>query len=88
LHVHLSHYAVNDATASLFLAATLFFGARALAGGHWRELLLSSAMAGLAYGAWIDGASAWLIAALVAGVLGILSMALWLANGRLAHETT
>ena len=32
LHVHLSHYAVNDATASLFLAATLLFGSRALAG--------------------------------------------------------
>jgi len=49
LHVHMSHYAVNDATASFFLAATLFFGVRALAGGHWRELLLSGAMAGLAF---------------------------------------
>ena len=49
---------------------------------------LFSTMAGLAYGAWIDGASAWLIATLVAGVLGVLSMALWLANGHLAHRHT
>jgi hypothetical protein len=49
LHVHMSHYATNDATASFFLAATLLFGARALAGGHWRDLLLAGAMAGLAF---------------------------------------
>jgi hypothetical protein len=45
-----------------------------------------STMAGLAYGAWIDGVSAWLIAALVAGFLGALSTALWLANGRLVRR--
>ncbi|MCC7368568.1 MAG: glycosyltransferase family 39 protein [Chloroflexi bacterium] len=49
LHVHLSHYAVNDATASLFLAATLYVGGRALAGGRWRELLLGGVLAGLAF---------------------------------------
>ena len=49
---------------------------------------LFSTMAGLAYGAWVDGASAWLIATSVAGVLGVLSAALWLANGRLAHKPT
>jgi len=49
LHVHLSHYAVNDATASLFLAATLLFGSRALVGGSWRDLLLAGAAAGLAF---------------------------------------
>ena len=49
---------------------------------------LFSTMAGLAYGAWVDGASAWLIVASVAGVLGVLSAALWLANGRLAHKPT
>jgi uncharacterized membrane protein YraQ (UPF0718 family) len=47
---------------------------------------LFSVLAGLAYGAWIDGADAWLIAASVAGFLGTLSVALWLANGRLAHR--
>jgi len=49
LHVHLSHYAVNDATASLFLATTLLFGSRALAGGSWRVLLLAGVAAGLAF---------------------------------------
>ena len=49
LHVHLSHYAVNDATASLFLAATLLFGSRVLAGGSWRDLLLAGVVAGLAF---------------------------------------
>jgi hypothetical protein len=47
---------------------------------------LFSTLAGLAYGAWIDGASAWLIAAAVAAVLAALSVALWLANGHLAHR--
>ena len=50
LHVHLSHYAVNDATASLFLAATLLFGTRALVGGARRDLLLAGLTAGLAFG--------------------------------------
>jgi uncharacterized protein len=47
---------------------------------------LFSTLAGLAYGAWIDGASAWLIAAAVAAVLAALSVALWLANGHLTHR--
>jgi hypothetical protein len=47
---------------------------------------LFSAIAGLAYGAWVDGASLWSIAALVVGFLGALSTALWLANGRLARK--
>jgi uncharacterized membrane protein YraQ (UPF0718 family) len=47
---------------------------------------LFSTLAGLAYGAWIDGTSAWLIAAAVAAVLVALSAFLWLANGHLAHR--
>jgi uncharacterized protein len=47
---------------------------------------LFSAIAGLAYGAWVDGASLWSIAALVVGFLGALSTALWLANGRVARK--
>jgi uncharacterized membrane protein YraQ (UPF0718 family) len=47
---------------------------------------LFSTFAGLAYGAWVDGASLWLISAAVALGLGTLSAALWLANGRLAHK--
>jgi hypothetical protein len=48
LHVHLSHYAVNDATASFFLAATLYCGTRVLAGGSQRDLVLAGLAAGLA----------------------------------------
>ena len=47
---------------------------------------LFSTFAGLAYGAWVDGASLWLIIAAVALGLGTLAAALWLANGRLAHK--
>jgi hypothetical protein len=50
LHVHLSHYAVNDATASLFLALTLLFGCRALTSADRRDLLFAGVMAGLAFG--------------------------------------
>jgi hypothetical protein len=49
LHVHLSHYAVNDATASLFLAAALLFGTRVLASGAPRDLALAGLAAGLAF---------------------------------------
>jgi uncharacterized membrane protein YraQ (UPF0718 family) len=45
-----------------------------------------STLAGLAYGAWIDGASLWLIGGAVTLGLGALSAALWLANGRLIHK--
>jgi hypothetical protein len=47
---------------------------------------LFSTLAGLAYGAWVDGASLWLIGAAVALGLAALSAALWLANGRLIHK--
>jgi len=45
-----------------------------------------SAIAGLAYGAWVDGANAWLIAASVACALGALAAALRLASDHLAHK--
>jgi len=47
---------------------------------------LFSTLAGLAYGAWVDGSSLWQIGAAGALGLGVLSTALWLANGRLAHR--
>jgi hypothetical protein len=47
---------------------------------------LFSTLAGLAYGAWIGGASLWLIASAVALGLAVLAAALWMANGRLAHK--
>ena len=48
LHVHMSHYALNDAPASAFLAGSLLFGTRAIAGGR-RDLLLAGLLAGLAF---------------------------------------
>lgn len=48
LHVHLSHYALNDAPATFFLAATLWLGTRALAGGR-TDLVLAGLLAGLAF---------------------------------------
>jgi hypothetical protein len=45
----MSHYAVNDATASFFLAGTLYLGTRALAGGSQRALVLAGVAAGLAF---------------------------------------
>ena len=48
---------------------------------------LFSTVAGLAYGAWVDGTSAWSIAIAVASALGVLAAALWLANGRLARKS-
>jgi hypothetical protein len=48
LHVHLSHYAVNDAVASAFLAGGLLFGVRALVAPTARDFLLAGLCAGLA----------------------------------------
>lgn len=47
LHVHMSHYGLNDAPASAFLAASLWFGTRALSGGRF-DLVCSGLLAGLA----------------------------------------
>jgi len=38
---------------------------------------LFSTLAGLVYGAWIDGMSLWLLVAIVVGVLALLGVALW-----------
>ena len=48
LHVHMSHYAVNDAVASAFLAGGLLFGVRALVAPTRRDFLLAGLCAGLA----------------------------------------
>jgi hypothetical protein len=51
LHVAFSHLAVNDASASFFLAAGLLFGARGLVAPRRREYLLAGLAAGLALAA-------------------------------------
>jgi hypothetical protein len=43
---------------------------------------LFSVLAGLIYGAWVDGASAWLLVGLLALFLGSLAMVLWLVGRR------
>lgn len=52
-----------------------------------------SALAGLIYGAWVDGASAWRLGGYIVAVLGALGLALYLLNRRnarhaLAHSTS
>lgn len=46
-----------------------------------------SMLAGLAYGAWVDGTNPWAIAAAVVLGLGFLGGSLWAASDRLAHRT-
>lgn len=46
---------------------------------------LFSTLAGLIYGAWVDGASEWLIAAYLAGFLGLLVGGLWLVGRKAAQ---
>ncbi len=45
---------------------------------------LFSTLAGLIYGAWVDGASGWLIAGYLLGFLALLAGALWLVGRRSA----
>jgi hypothetical protein len=42
-------------------------------------------VAGLLYGAWVDGASLWLILAGLAVFLGLLVLSLWLIGRRYHH---
>ena len=46
---------------------------------------LFSTLAGLIYGAWVDGASVWLIGGYLAGFLALLAGALWLVGRRSAR---
>jgi uncharacterized membrane protein YraQ (UPF0718 family) len=47
-----------------------------------------SALAGLIYGAWVDGASAWLLGSYLAAALGALALALYHLNRRNARTLT
>jgi len=46
---------------------------------------LFSTLAGLIYGAWVDGTSAWLIGGYLVGFLALLAGALWLGGRRAAR---
>ena len=43
---------------------------------------LFSTLAGLIYGAWVDGTSLGVLAAYLGAIMGILALALWLAGRR------
>ena len=43
---------------------------------------LFSTLAGLLYGAWIDGTSLWLVSLYLLGLLGVLAGGLWLIENR------
>jgi hypothetical protein len=47
---------------------------------------LFSTLAGLIYGAWVDGTSFGVLAACVAALMGILALALWLAGRINQHK--
>jgi hypothetical protein len=49
---------------------------------------LFSTLAGLTYGAWVDGASLGLITSYLAALVVALAMALWLADRRAPREHT
>ncbi len=44
-----------------------------------------STLAGLIYGAWVDGASGGLLVLYILAVLGLIMLALWLVNRRVQH---
>ena len=48
---------------------------------------LFSTLAGLIYGAWVDGTSAGLIILYLLAILGVLALALWLVNRKNARKT-
>jgi len=49
---------------------------------------LFSTLAGLIYGAWVDGASLWMVSLYLAAFLAVLTVILWLANMRSRHALT
>lgn len=48
---------------------------------------LFSTLAGLLYGTWVDGASLWLIAGYVVGLVALLAAGLWLVSRRQAQKS-
>jgi hypothetical protein len=45
-----------------------------------------STLAGLAFGAWVDGTSAWLLGGFVATFVALIAVALQALNGRSLHR--
>jgi uncharacterized membrane protein YraQ (UPF0718 family) len=71
---------------SILIVSTIIGRLKAWTYVGW--VALFSMLAGLIYGAWVDGASLGLIAFYLAAFLGVLALSLWLVSKRRAHETT
>jgi len=65
---------------SILIIATIIGRVKAWVYVGW--VAVFSALAGLLYGAWVDGASAWLLGGYIAAVLGALALALYWFNRR------
>jgi hypothetical protein len=65
---------------SILITATIIGRLKAWTYVGW--VTLFSTLAGLIYGAWVDGASVWLLAFYLAGFLVILSGGLWVVSRR------
>ncbi|MCE5206683.1 MAG: permease [Chloroflexi bacterium] len=65
---------------SILITATIIGKKKAWTYVFW--VALFSTLAGLLYGAWIDGASLWLIVLYLAAMLVVLAGVLWLVNRR------
>jgi len=69
---------------SILVIATIIGRRKAWTYVGW--VALFSALAGLLYGAWVDGVSAWIIAGGLAGVIGLLAALLYLVDKRNRHS--
>jgi uncharacterized membrane protein YraQ (UPF0718 family) len=69
---------------SILITATIIGRLKAWVYVVW--VTLFSTLAGLLYGAWIDGTRAWLILAYLAAFLAILAFSLWLISRRNRQE--
>jgi hypothetical protein len=65
---------------SILITATIIGKKKAWTYVFW--VALFSTLAGLLYGAWIDGTSLWLIVLYLAAMLVVLAGVLWLVNRR------
>jgi hypothetical protein len=69
---------------SILITATIIGRFKAWVYVVW--VTLFSTLAGLLYGAWIDGTPTWLILAYLAAFLAVLAFSLWFINRRNRRE--
>jgi uncharacterized membrane protein YraQ (UPF0718 family) len=69
---------------SILIVSTIIGRLKAWTYVGW--VALFSTLAGLLYGAWVDGVSAWLIGSYLLAALAVLALALWLAGSRARQQ--